>query len=503
MKKILTSLFVASSVVLWGQISLDINDFGVPGDQVVGARDTLLNGIFPGSAGVNQTWDFSSFVIQSYNYNLFNNVPPQFAFGGANVVYSSSNFDAIIRANSDEVTIVGLDGDVGAILGGDPVGISLSVPFIDGQKVIEFPANYGDTFLDTTHFDKKIRGSDFNIPPSIADSVRVIHRSTATNEMDAHGTLILLNDTQQVLRKKRIEYFVDTILIKTSQGVWAMIPSFPPYFETNPRLDTLVSYEYYTKGRKYIMATINTSFDGEIRDATFLADSMLIAQVTTSPLLCNGNNDGQAIVNVTDLGTPPYNYQWSNGSTADTAGSLSAGQVFVTVTDVDGKMGIGFNDVNEPLPFQVNDSVVNAFCQNCSDGQVYLTPSGGASPYTFSWAGSPSSGAFLDNLSVGTYAYTVTDANGCEVSSSADVSYQPVGIELNKVSAFDVYPNPTNKALFIDLDQFAIYNILGEEILRKNVHQKQEAIDVSWLPKGNYLIVDTKQAGSVQKLVVY
>ena len=58
---------------------------------------------------------------------------------------------------------------------------------------------------------------------------------------------------------------------------------------------------------------------------------------------------------------------------------------------------------------EVSDSINDVMCFGESNGSIYLTASGGASPYSFSW----SNGAILQNinlLSAGSYNVVVTDA---------------------------------------------------------------------------------------------
>jgi PKD repeat protein len=73
-------------------------------------------------------------------------------------------------------------------------------------------------------------------------------------------------------------------------------------------------------------------------------------------------------------------------------------------------------------------------CFGASDGQIDLTVAGGEAPFTYSWTG-PSSYTSVseDNtaLKSGTYNVTVTDANGCTVSTSV-ILVEPVVVGLSK-----------------------------------------------------------------------
>ncbi|MEM6398586.1 MAG: M43 family zinc metalloprotease [Bacteroidota bacterium] len=60
---------------------------------------------------------------------------------------------------------------------------------------------------------------------------------------------------------------------------------------------------------------------------------------------------------------------------------------------------------------------------NCSglSALVTITPSGGSPPYTYEWSTPDASGG-SPTLAVGTYTYTITDANGCSSSSEVEIT---------------------------------------------------------------------------------
>ena len=127
-------------------------------------------------------------------------------------------------------------------------------------------------------------------------------------------------------------------------------------------------------------------------------------------------------------GTPPYSYAWNNGysNVGDTSVNigLSAGNYTVTVIDSN---GCSFNgnpigvSVNEPSASVTNSAfVVDVACHGDATGQIDINPSGGTSPYSFSWtspAGYNSTDEDIDSLIAGVYQVVVTDANGCNPSS--------------------------------------------------------------------------------------
>ena len=65
---------------------------------------------------------------------------------------------------------------------------------------------------------------------------------------------------------------------------------------------------------------------------TIVNEPDVVINCTGTDLLCNGDTNGTATVNVTD-GTPAYVYSWSNGGSTATITNLTAGTYTVTVTD--------------------------------------------------------------------------------------------------------------------------------------------------------------------------
>jgi gliding motility-associated-like protein len=79
-----------------------------------------------------------------------------------------------------------------------------------------------------------------------------------------------------------------------------------------------------------------------------------------------------------------------------------------------------FIDVNA-IPMSVIANVANLWCREEDEGGISLFTSGGTSPYSAQWSNG-ASGLDIDSLGPGNYAYTVTDANGCTVNGSTNVT---------------------------------------------------------------------------------
>ncbi len=166
--------------------------------------------------------------------------------------------------------------------------------------------------------------------------------------------------------------------------------------------------------------------------------SVIISQpepllVTTSiqNVQCYNTNTGSAILSVTG-GVTPYHYTWNpNVSSLSIATGLSAGNYTITVSDANNCTVTTNIFINQPLsPLSVNMTLNNISCYGMQNGSMTANPTGGTPPYVYYWQPSGSTSQTINNLTVGNYFVTVTDANHCTIVQSASIN-QPGGIILN------------------------------------------------------------------------
>ncbi len=92
-----------------------------------------------------------------------------------------------------------------------------------------------------------------------------------------------------------------------------------------------------------------TDGGGSVTEGSVTIDGPQAIQITatTTNASCSTCNTGTATVNANG-GTPPYNYEWSNGATTNSIDSLMQGEYYLTVTDSSGcvvfdTMAVGFD----------------------------------------------------------------------------------------------------------------------------------------------------------------
>ncbi|MCI4669246.1 MAG: gliding motility-associated C-terminal domain-containing protein [Bacteroidia bacterium] len=143
----------------------------------------------------------------------------------------------------------------------------------------------------------------------------------------------------------------------------------------------------------------------------------LSLEAIKTDVLCFGENTGA--IDLTALGgTPPYQYNWSNGLTTEDINQLQAASYSVVVTDNNGCTENLSVEITQPsAPIQVNVQVTPATCYGFSDGAIDLDVSGGTPVYEYSWKNSQFALSFvtedLSNIQAETYFLNLVDANGC------------------------------------------------------------------------------------------
>ncbi|MEM6963112.1 MAG: discoidin domain-containing protein [Bacteroidota bacterium] len=147
----------------------------------------------------------------------------------------------------------------------------------------------------------------------------------------------------------------------------------------------------------------------------------LVATATPADVLCNGGNSGSIDLNVTG-GTGSYTYAWDSGlGTVEDPSGLTQVTYNVTVTDGAGCTTTATATVNEPTVLTASATSTDATCFGNNDGSINLTVGGGTPNYTYAWTNLATS-EDLSGITSGTYTVTVTDDNGCTVTTSATVN---------------------------------------------------------------------------------
>jgi len=175
----------------------------------------------------------------------------------------------------------------------------------------------------------------------------------------------------------------------------------------------------------------------------------LAATTVVTNEIC-GNNGGGINLSVSgNAGT--LSYLWSNGATTQDISGLSAGLYSVTITDANGCILTtpSYNVINESSTLLLTNTTINN--ENCNNGlgSIDITIQGGSTPITYLW----NNGAITEDISgltAGTYSSTITDANGCSVTTGTLNLFNAPGT-LNVATDFitDEICNNTAGAIYV------------------------------------------------------
>lgn len=123
-------------------------------------------------------------------------------------------------------------------------------------------------------------------------------------------------------------------------------------------------------------------------------------------------NDGMVAINV-DGAVGAISYNWSNSSTNDSLLNVQTGVYSVEVSDNGGCIrDIPYIYVKNNCNIQFNNSITRG---DTSD-TIEITVTQGVAPYQYQWSNSESGNSII--APKGDYSVTITDANGCSVTSN-------------------------------------------------------------------------------------
>ena len=182
-------------------------------------------------------------------------------------------------------------------------------------------------------------------------------------------------------------------------------------------------------------------------NVTVTEPAELVATVdSTHHISCNGGNDGYIRVGVTG-GTYAYTYEWISEVAGFTSSSdsirndLKAGAYKIVVKDAHNCTDTVEFTLTEPAAITVDPSdSMKISCNGGNNGYIHLTVANGTAPYTYAWTGPDnysSTDEDIDDLFAGRYIVTITDANGCILKDTVDLS-QPDTLKIQQVSIADI-----------------------------------------------------------------
>jgi gliding motility-associated-like protein len=146
--------------------------------------------------------------------------------------------------------------------------------------------------------------------------------------------------------------------------------------------------------------------------------TLVTSIVSTTDLLCNSVPTGNLEVVATGSSAPYVYTLLGDTSYTGIFSNLLAGTYDVVIFDAIGCSATQQVTLTGPAnPLTITQtSHIDASCYGFNDGSVSFTASGGTAPYSYSSGITYSATGIFNNLTAGSYLFSVSDANGCYVT---------------------------------------------------------------------------------------
>jgi PKD repeat protein len=229
---------------------------------------------------------------------------------------------------------------------------------------------------------------------------------------------------------------------------------------------------------------------------------------TLTPTTCAGDFDGIATINALN-GVAPYSFLWSDGQTTPTASNLAAGTYSVTVTDASGCIAVTAVTILSPAP--ITNTMATSPDLGTGNGTATASPSGGNGGFSYLWSNGQTN-ANATGLAAGNYTVTITDAQGCSLIDTVNVTLVITHAADLRPNLFQVGPVPFSELLVlrpkVDLDGQFMVSLIDHQGRLVYAEQIRAAAGMpvvlrpGTLSDGVYfLVVETSEGRLVQKVL--
>jgi gliding motility-associated-like protein len=228
------------------------------------------------------------------------------------------------------------------------------------------------------------------------------------------------------------------------------------------------------------------------------SNQTIIGSISSTNITCYGANNGTATVTVTNNPNNNISYQWSNGATTSSVTGLPAGFYTVILTRPNGCSTSFSTYISQPAPISFTKTQTNVSCNGGNNGSATVTVSGGNAPYSYSWSTIPvQTTSTANNLIAGNYTVSITDANGCVVTTTFTITQPPViNASVNSQTNVLCKGNATGSATVIASGGTPPYNYLW------NTNPPVLTASASQMTAGSYTCTVTDSKGCQVNLPV-
>ena len=250
-----------------------------------------------------------------------------------------------------------------------------------------------------------------------------------------------------------------------------------------------------------LIVTDNNDCNSDTLTIIITEPALLQSDITSTDVLCFGDNTGTAVVSVTG-GTAPYSEDWLGEDPMQ----LSQGSYTVNITDANGCVASSEVVISQPTNLSASISL--------NGDQMSASASGGTPPYSYVWqfyGNQQGTSTTLDLTDDGTYTLVVTDANGCQDIDEEFYERQDETVSIAVLSGLSIqlYPNPATTYFVLEaegLSSVTDYTVELVDVRGKIVYEqaleKQLVINTSHLAKGVYMLMIADEENIFNKKIV-
>ena len=165
--------------------------------------------------------------------------------------------------------------------------------------------------------------------------------------------------------------------------------------------------------------------------------------ITAPNTLCDGSSATLAV-------SPTFSqYAWSNGESTQTIQATSSGNYTVTVTSQNSCTASASHTI-AAAGIQASAVATDITCNGFDNGSIELSITGATEPINFVWNNPTATGRTPQNLSIGNYQATVTDALGCTATAQTDIE-QPTPLVVSMNTTNETCANSNNGTATIEV----------------------------------------------------
>jgi hypothetical protein len=229
-------------------------------------------------------------------------------------------------------------------------------------------------------------------------------------------------------------------------------------------------------------------------ESYYIKHESINLNIYAGTLPCPDGTNGSLSVNSNLGGHPPFQYNWSNGSTQSSLSGLPSGFYCVTVTDANGCSASKCQYLKNRFDIII-EKIKNPTAYNSNDGLIHLSVTGSGGPFLFNW----SNGATTEDitgLSPNIYHVTITsNTNSCTVTRSFDLLYDCVSTlnfpleiyvnEKNNLTSANANDGSISLEVSYGAENFIYYQWTGPSGYTANTK------DIAGLVEGKYCVTVT------------